>query len=205
MQAKALRLFLGAVKTTPIAAIQVESSELPLDLRREKLAMAYWINLQGQREDRPAREVLKESWETVNKPGKGFAWKIKSLIKEAGIESNKFASVIVTPPIAPWLLEQPEVDLNIHKEIKGMGEGINLKAYVKEYIKSMHYSFLQIYTDGSKNIEPGRTGAAFFIPEFQVRKAGRITDGTSVYAEMVAILMALIIKKKKKVMYCQVW
>ncbi len=34
MQAKALRLILGAVKTTPIAAIQVESSELPLYLRR---------------------------------------------------------------------------------------------------------------------------------------------------------------------------
>lgn len=68
----------------------------------------------------------------------------------------------------------------------------NLKAYVKEYINSKHYSFLQIYTDGSKNIETGRTGAAFFIPEFQVRKAGIIMDGTSVYtAEMVAILMAL--------------
>ncbi len=32
--------------------------------------MAYWINIQGQREDHPGREVLKESWETVNKPGK---------------------------------------------------------------------------------------------------------------------------------------
>ncbi len=46
----------------------------------------------------------------------------------------------------------------------------------------MHYSFLQIYKDGSKNIETGRTGAAFFIPEFEVRKAGRITHGTSVYS-----------------------
>ncbi len=29
--------------------------------------MAYFINLQGQIEDHPVREVLKESWETVNK------------------------------------------------------------------------------------------------------------------------------------------
>ncbi len=70
MQAKALRLILGAVKTTPIAAIQVESSELPQYLRREQLAMAYLINLQGQREDHPVREVRKESWETVNKQEK---------------------------------------------------------------------------------------------------------------------------------------
>ncbi len=32
----------------------------------------------------------------------------------------------------------------------------------------------------------------FYVPEFNVRKAGRITDGTSVYtAEMTAMLMAL--------------
>lgn len=86
--------------------------------------MPYWINLQGQREDHPVREVLNESWETVNKPGKEFAWKIKKLINITGIESNKFASVIVTPPIAPWLLEQLEVDINIHKEIKRMGGGV---------------------------------------------------------------------------------
>ncbi len=37
-----------------------------------------------------------------------------------------------------------------------------------------------------------RTGTAFYVPEFKVRKAVRITDGTSVYtAEMTAILMAL--------------
>ncbi len=68
----------------------------PLYLR-EKLAMVFWINLQGQREDHPVREVLNESWGTVNKPSKGFAWEIKK-INETGIESNKFASAIVTPP-----------------------------------------------------------------------------------------------------------
>ncbi|XP_026126102.1 uncharacterized protein LOC113107658 isoform X1 [Carassius auratus] len=46
--------------------------------------------------------------------------------------------------------------------------------------------------DGSKSTETGRTGAAFYVPEFEVRKAGRISDGASVYtAEMIAILMAL--------------
>ncbi len=63
--------------------------------------MAYWINLQGQREDHPVIEVLNVSWETVNKSGKGLAWKIKKLVNETGIESKIFASVVVIPPIAP--------------------------------------------------------------------------------------------------------
>lgn len=69
---------------------------------------------------------------------------------------------------------------------------VSIKAYVIDYIKSMHYLFLQVCTAGSKNHDPERTGAAFYVPECEVRKSGRITDGTSVYtAEMIAILMAL--------------
>lgn len=40
MQGKAIRLILGAVKT-PTAVLQVETSELPVYIRREKLAIAH--------------------------------------------------------------------------------------------------------------------------------------------------------------------
>lgn len=55
-----------------------------------------------------------------------------------------------------------------------------------------HYTFLQIYTDGSKSKETGRPGAAFYVPEFEAKKAVRITDGTSrLYTEeMITIPMA---------------
>lgn len=69
---------------------------------------------------------------------------------------------------------------------------VSIKAYVIDYIKSMHYLFLQVCTAGSKNHDPERTGAAFYVPECEVRKSGRITDDTSVYTtEMIAILMSL--------------
>ncbi len=131
---------LGAVKTTPIAALQVETSEMPLFLRRQKLAMAYWINLQGQRDNHPVREVLNDCWEILNATGKGFAWKIKGWVNEDGLDSKSLAPIVVISPIP----------------------------------------------------DTGRTGTAFCVPEFKVRKAGRITDGTSIYtAEMTEILMAL--------------
>jgi len=86
------------------------------------------------------------------------------------------------------MLVQPDIDINLHKNRKEMDKVVSINTYVNDYIKNSHYSFLQIYTDGSKNIETGRTGIAFYVPEFKVRKPGRITDGTSVYtAEMTAI------------------
>ncbi len=144
MQAKALRLILGAVKTTPIAAVQVETSETALFIR-QKLAMAYWINLQGQRDNHPVREVLNDCWEILNATGKGFAWKIKGWVNEDGLDSK------------PWLLTQPEIDIKLHENRREMVEAVSINTYVNEYINS-HYSFLQIYTDGSKCIDTGRTG-----------------------------------------------
>lgn len=139
IQAKALRIILGAVKTTPTAALQVETSEMPLYRRREKLAMAYWINLQGQSNDHPAKGVLKESWETMNTPGKGFAWKIKKQVNETGLDIKLFAPIIVTPPIPPWLLAQPEIDLKLHEKIKEKGDEVNVKTFVEEY-KNTHFT-----------------------------------------------------------------
>jgi len=47
LQNQALRICSGAVKTSPVAAIQVEVGEIPLYLRRDQLALVYWANLMG--------------------------------------------------------------------------------------------------------------------------------------------------------------
>ncbi len=88
MQAKALRLMLGAVKTTPIETLQVETSEIPLFIIRHKLATAYWINLQGQRDNHTVREVLNDCWEILNATGEIFAWQKKGWVNEDGLDSK---------------------------------------------------------------------------------------------------------------------
>lgn len=47
IQYRALRMCIGAVKSTPINALIVETNELPLYLRREKLALAYWSSIKS--------------------------------------------------------------------------------------------------------------------------------------------------------------
>lgn len=56
LQARALRICSGSFKTSPVSSIQVEMGEMPL--RRVKLMMAYWVNLQGQNELHPVKSVL---------------------------------------------------------------------------------------------------------------------------------------------------
>jgi len=63
VQTQALRLCSGAFKTSSIQALQVKVGEMPLSLRRLQLAMVYWVNLQGHKQDHPTKPVLNACWE----------------------------------------------------------------------------------------------------------------------------------------------
>jgi hypothetical protein len=55
IQAQALRICRGALRTSVVAAMQVELREMPLNLRRQQLFMTYWVNLQGHKFTHPTK------------------------------------------------------------------------------------------------------------------------------------------------------
>lgn len=109
------------MKTTLIIALQVKTSQMPLSIRRQKLAMAYWIHL-GQRDD--VREILNDCWETLNATAKGFAWKIMEWVKKDGLDTISVAPIVVISPIPLWVLAQQEVDVKLHENRKEKDEAI---------------------------------------------------------------------------------
>lgn len=74
IQNQALRLCTGVTKSTPTASLQVEMGEIPLDIRREKLTLNYWVKLQGQGQDHPTQETIKPCWQKELKESKSFGW-----------------------------------------------------------------------------------------------------------------------------------
>ena len=48
IQSRALSLCVGAFRMTPVEALQVDSGELPLRIRRDKIALAYWARLKRE-------------------------------------------------------------------------------------------------------------------------------------------------------------
>lgn len=50
IQTRTLRCITGAINTTPVAVLQVELAEMALNIRCQKLSMAYCINLKGHNE-----------------------------------------------------------------------------------------------------------------------------------------------------------
>lgn len=71
VQARALRICLEAIITSPVCALQVEAGEMPLWIRRKQLVANYWVNLRGHGENHPTKKVLQNCCE---KEEKGKFW-----------------------------------------------------------------------------------------------------------------------------------
>ena len=177
MQAKSLRICCGAFRTSPVPALQVETGEMPLHLRRLKLSMAYWVNLKGNNASHPTKEVLNECWEYGRSQICSFGWESNRLASQLEIEDITCSKTLPLATTSPWLFSSPRVI-------------IETKENVGQYL-SMCYNTTKIYTDASKDCE-GKTGIGVYIPESDIYIKKRATDQLSIFAaEMAAIIIAL--------------
>ena len=121
VQNHALRLCLGASRTSPCPSLSVEANEPPLNLRRQKLSLQYALRLYRQNYSNyqnPAYNVVFN-----NKFGRFFQHKpnqipplgirVSSDLHAVGFIKKSIAqsTTIATPP---WLLSRPVVDLRLH-------------------------------------------------------------------------------------------
>ncbi len=104
IQHRVLRLCTGAIRTTPIAALQVEIGEMSLEMRRVQLSVNYWVNLQGHSQEHPTLDTLKPCWEKERKKIKSFGWTVIQKATELKVNQFNVSPTVPLPVIKPWLL-----------------------------------------------------------------------------------------------------
>jgi len=96
----------------------------------------------------------------------------------------------ILPPRLPRRRKEVKVDITVTNEGKKNENPIALSNIANDRIE-MYKNDLHIYTDTSKTTE-GLTAAAFFVPEFNVKFAVRLSNDISIFsAELIAIKMSL--------------
>ncbi len=80
------------------------------------------------------------------------------------MELEIFAPTVLISPIPPWFLNETQIDFTVYNRIQKGEIGGEIKYNTLEYINTLYSEFIQMYTDGSKNPETGRTGATFYVP-----------------------------------------
>uniref|UniRef100_A0A8C1XU29 Uncharacterized protein n=1 Tax=Cyprinus carpio TaxID=7962 RepID=A0A8C1XU29_CYPCA len=192
IQNQALRICCGAFRSSPVASLQVEMRELPLQLRRFQLRLRYWCGVKGHLESHPVRLLLKDCWEYAYKEITSFGWVVRKEVNSLKMKDHDIAPSVAIPAIPPWLFPMPLINLQIHKVIKKQEMSLPTEIVVQQYISQEYYSVLQVFTDGSKEPESGRAAAAVYIPTFKIKMAKRLSDYVSVFTtELLAIILAL--------------
>lgn len=187
---KALRICVGAMKSTPVGALYVEANEPPLEYRRKIISAKYILKTMSHGQTIQMTDICKlctldftnKYWEKKNSPPLAEAFAHYSCV-EIDIQQNcrqlyfstDFEALTFQPTIIlPTFTENPNTNRNLLNTILDQFPGS-----------------LNIYTDGSKN-QVG-TGCSFIIPSRKVEKMFKLKNSTSTFtAEATAIYEALI-------------
>lgn len=166
---------------------------MPLSLRRLQLSLNYWVTLQGHTQDHPSKAVLNKCWEHGRKHFNSFGWVGDDEAEKLDLTKLSYSHTVTLSATPPWFFPMPIVDLEIAKLSKQSREHGGLSNMVQHYLNTKYSDMVQVYTDGSKDPDTGRTGAAVYVPGFDTSLKQRTPDNLAIYSvELLAIVIALI-------------
>ena len=189
IQYKALCICCGAMKGTPLSALQVDCGELPLGLRRLKQQLKYAVLIQGT-DNHPSEMVIRDHWANVYGHYTVGREPMAIKIKEFFDTHKCTIEPTIVSKTAPWARGKIDTDVTLTKRITKNDPPPLIKSQALE-MQSKYTDRLAIYTDGSK-VEGGRVASAFVIPELGVSQGVRISDNLTVFtSELIAIKLCL--------------
>ena len=186
VQAKALRLCCGALRTSSIPALLVEMGEMPLWIRRIKLGLQYWVKISGSSQTFPTRSLLQEV--EGSRKYNSFIIYVNQWATKLNMGQRGIVEHASWPPIPPWVMNELDIEMNfLQKKDKR-----EMAAHIQLYLNSIREHKLLIFTDGSREPDSKRAGFGVYVEQLDIKFSVRISDESSVFtAELMAILWAL--------------
>ncbi|CAH0407707.1 unnamed protein product [Chilo suppressalis] len=207
IQSKALRIITGAMRSSPINALQIETCEPPLNIRRQLLANRYLFRLL-QFSKHPLLNLFCSLNEEITSASywahKSHPCLIVSYRKYISIQSRihrtnhlpiftiDYDALEIAPTIQYDLIDKN----NAHPTITS-----------KSIIDTEYGDFHHIFTDASKSSPSECTGVGVFHSQFSIVQKTKLPPETSVFTgECIGLLKAVeyifVMKLRKTVIFC---
>ena len=195
VQNTALRIATGALRTSPVRSLQVDTNVAPLSLRKQDLSLRFYLKVQGDNRH-PCREVIEmESNQHVYEglsvhymrriAGFPASHRLSTMCQELGLRIPR-NTVNSRGLIYPWLL--PDVNTMMLLDDKRHMTETDIQSAFQDVL-TQYPGFRRFYTDGSKT--DGSTGCAAFTVN-NAFFSHKLVPYMSVFtAELVAIREAL--------------
>lgn len=200
IQSKALRLITGAMKSSPINALQVECCEPPLQLRRQYLADKFLFRVM-QISNHPLRAKLKSLSDLVLTSSywshKAAPCLVNSFQKFSAIQAPMYSfssSPLFTSSFKSLTLT-PDVILNVGISKNDSNITISFK-FAKD---NLWEDYNTIYTDASKHSPLGHVGVGVFHSQSKTIQIIKLPPESSVFTgECFGLLKAIDLVRLSK-------
>lgn len=150
VQNTALRLALGAFRTSPVESLYREANEPPLWLRREQLQATYAAKLSSDSNNLTHQLVFKpnliSSYNSNSKTPKPLSYKVLHLQGSEMMANTNQVQQTTTPP---WISVLPVTDTSLSKHVRMNTSPAIIKASFHKEIQKYNYDLI-LYTDASK-------------------------------------------------------
>lgn len=191
VQNQALRLCLGAFRTSPIVSLHVEAFEPPMEIRRLQLGLQYAVKVSTD-PDNPAHSSIFNNqmghiYRAQPRKVKPLAYRIEEPLSRVLSDPNLLLPRLIPADVPYWDLKYPETDTSMTRYDKNKMSAIELRQ--RFYSLLEHYpDHFKVYTDGSKSESAVACAATAKNMTLQIR----LNDKASIYtAELTAILESL--------------
>ena len=196
IQSKALRICCGAMIYTPVAALQVECGEMPLQLRRQELQLRYAMKL-GNDNENPTASIMHDdglNYKTYPTGREPFMEKTKKIREIIGTPENIIPD---KPPEYPhWERHMLTIDTTLVQARRSGSDGSERSATefvfggIVEDTMRKYRNSIQIFTDGS--VIKNNCAICYQIPSLNISESFRLSNDLSIITvECTAILYAL--------------
>jgi ribonuclease HI len=188
IQNTALRLALGAFRTSPALSLHRESNETPLPLRRKQLTHTQKLKVLTLRSHPLHNKV------TTNPYSEKYAANAttpKPFFHDTQPTTDILKKLFPTPttPYPPWRYKTPKTNLTILTHTKKPTNPAQIQIQLDTILET-HTHDIVIYTDASKTHEG--VGCAFYSPQNATERKLKLSNESSIHtAELYAIHQAL--------------
>lgn len=193
IQSKCLRIIIGAMKSSPINAMQIECLEPPLHLRRQFLSDRFLYNI-AFLSSHPLLPKLKaltaatsseDYWRNKTKPC--LVNSFSKLIKYSDSLFQSTTNPLFEIPFSA-IIHKPNIILDF-----GIQKGNPLAdAIINEKLATDWPDFITMYTDASKISDTAYVGSSVWIPKHRVILSFRSLPSCSIFTgESIALLEAV--------------
>ena len=198
IQNAALRVILGARRTSPVTALQTEANVPPLNIHIKEICCRYFYKIKAQGESHPVTNEIMHDPTIEDQVWTRSAFKMPFKIRtsdvlrrwnlpaEIDFEDDKM------PKTPPWSIPVFTINQDLLEPVNKELSVERTRAVTQMTIEERYKDHLHIYTDGSKC--DASTSAAMWVPELEQQNSWKLEGGevlSIMSAEMFAILKSL--------------